>query len=147
MKIFKSATLCVLLALCFSGLDAQNVIKQSKLSATTIGTKQVYKVSATQLKNGTNVVKMDSGDRFELVLRKGTITSMKRIDRGGITVNIPMSTAGPAIDGNGYSCNGIFCRCEGDLDCNDMFSGDDCGCCTGICVETLSGESYCICFQ
>ncbi|MBL7775653.1 MAG: hypothetical protein JNK89_06590 [Saprospiraceae bacterium] len=147
MKIFKSAALCILLTLCFSGLGAQNVIKQSKLSVATIGTKQVYKVSATQLKEGTNVVKMNSGDRFELVQYKGKITSMKRVDSGGLTVNIPMSTAGPSIEGNGFSCNGIFCRCDGDLDCNDMFSSDDCGCCTGFCVETLSGEKYCICFQ
>lgn len=143
-QFFKLSTLCVVLFLCSFSLDAQNVLRQSKLTAETIGTKQVYRVKAAQVKNGTNVVKLDSGEQVEFVVRKGKITAMKRIDRTGISVNIPMSNAVP-IDGNGFTCNGLFCRCEGDSDCNDMFSSDVCGCCFGVCIDKPDGTSICIC--
>jgi hypothetical protein len=40
---------------------------------------------------------------------------------------------------NSYSCSGLMCTCQGDADCNDMFSSGKCGdvasceSTTGIC--------------
>ena len=35
-----------------------------------------------------------------------------------------------------FSCNGVFCACSGDLDCNDMFSHNVCGP-RAICIDNV----------
>lgn len=43
-----------------------------------------------------------------------------------------------------YSCEGGYCTCTGDDDCNDMFSGDDCGP-KAICQINPAGIPRCRC--
>lgn len=63
----------------------------------------------------------------------------------------PTGTTESALIDNGsasrrtaYSCEGGYCTCTGDDDCNDMFSGDDCGP-KAICQISPTGIPRCRC--
>ena len=47
--------------------------------------------------------------------------------------------------GLGFSCDRTSCRCDGDSDCNDMFSTDVCGANAFCYLGWLTGEWVCIC--
>lgn len=48
--------------------------------------------------------------------------------------------------GGGFACKGGKCRCDGDPDCNDMFSTNVCDGKSQICtLGWLTGEWYCEC--
>jgi hypothetical protein len=38
--------------------------------------------------------------------------------------------------GVNFSCNGVFCGCRGDADCNDMFSTNVCGS-RAVCIDNV----------
>jgi hypothetical protein len=47
-----------------------------------------------------------------------------------------LAGAGGALN---FSCNGVYCSCHGDVDCNDMFTTNACGA-RAICID-----DYCYC--
>jgi hypothetical protein len=47
--------------------------------------------------------------------------------------------------GLGFSCGGLGCACNGDSDCNDMFSANVCGP-NAVCFET-GGSVVCVCLR
>jgi hypothetical protein len=64
-----------------------------------------------------------------------------------------LATRGPAKGGLGlksptgpspFTCNPVWCACQGDDDCNDMFTTNVCGD-TAFCVNTSSSSVKCYC--
>jgi hypothetical protein len=64
-----------------------------------------------------------------------------------------LATRGPAKGGLGlksptgpspFTCNPVWCACQGDDDCNDMFTTNVCGD-TAFCVDTSSPDVKCYC--
>lgn len=81
-----------------------------------------------------------------------TVVAFAALVLGGCTVGAegaeaPTATASSALRRLGYSCGDGFCTCTGDPDCNDMFSGTECG--TGpksaICQINGAGVPRCRC--
>lgn len=52
---------------------------------------------------------------------------------------------GAGLSGLGFTCGGTSCRCDGDSDCNDMFSTNVCGPNAYCYLGWLTGEWVCTC--
>jgi hypothetical protein len=58
--------------------------------------------------------------------------------------NIGKTEAALASGGNSFSCGALGCTCNGDFDCNNLFSGGACGSWPAKCYVRGPAQ-YCIC--
>jgi hypothetical protein len=66
-----------------------------------------------------------------------TVFAAKSPAKGGLGLKNPTGK-------NPFTCNPIWCSCQGDDDCNDMFTTNVCGD-TAFCVDTSSPGVKCYC--
>jgi hypothetical protein len=67
--------------------------------------------------------------------------------RGGQQRVVSQARVGGGVGAGraGFHCDGGSCRCDGDADCNDMFSTNVCGPNAYCYLGWLTGEWVCIC--
>ena len=69
-----------------------------------------------------------------------TVKTVNQLLAGKQTLNISpverKTVLAASKGGLSFSCNGIYCACSGDLDCNDMFSHNVCGI-RAICYDNV----------
>ena len=65
-----------------------------------------------------------------------TLKSFSQLTAGKQTLSISASQRSTALRAKGslnFNCNGSYCACTGDADCNDMFTTNVCGP-SAICI-------------
>ncbi len=106
-------------------------IKETEITTQTKGTKTTYKVSEQNLKSGINYLVLKNGDKFYVEVVKGKIKSFTISKADGTLIGVVK----PGDKVLQFNCTGNVCTCNGDEDCNKMFSTNVCGP-VAVCVGT-----------
>lgn len=157
MKKFVIATTLLIIAFSFgSAQKNQTAAKRKTVSAATISRLPAGRTYEVDLRNKGTLYNFEGNatDFSRVTVRTAAgvktlaelFNQSKTDTKGPLTIGTPgdlrtlkLKTASAALN---YSCEGIFCGCSGDKDCNDMFSGAACGP-IAWCNEN-TGKCYCI---
>ncbi len=128
-----------------------NYVSQKSLSTKSFNR---GKVNATliqkgALKEGVNVIAGDKKQTLEIIQQNGQIVSMFAVKNNIKSNDLIAEINTVKINSGGgkglnFQCGIIICECNGDDDCNKMFSSDIC---TGSAYcDSVTGKCYCISF-
>lgn len=79
-----------------------------------------------------------------LLLETSSRTDFKAVSNTVLRLKVPAQAVRmPAL---GFACSLFVCTCSGDDDCNDLFSGSNCGG-DAVCVNDGAGGVWCICWK
>lgn len=129
------------LQVCFSQTKVNfpnaKAIKQTEITTQVKETKTTYLVSPQNLKPGMNYLTLKNGDKFYVEIVKGKVKSFTISKSDGTLIGV-VKPGDKVLE---FSCNGNICTCNGDADCNRMFSTNSCGP-VAVCVG-----SACACYM
>ena len=119
-------------------IDSAMVIYNDNISESTIDKQTVLNVNIKELKDGFHYVNYPNGNKVFVDVSKGNPNAVYLTNKAGNVLKGVYKVGNSQL---GFSCSEIACDCQGDDDCNDMFSTDVCGA-NAVCF----GEPpFCIC--
>jgi hypothetical protein len=131
---------CTLYQVCISQtkVNYPNAIQIDANSIATIkkSGKTVYKISSSGLKNGINSFSLPSGDKVYIEMSSSKMKTVTIANKAGFQTAITRPMGGLVAE---FTCSGNICACNGDVDCNRMFSTNVCGS-FAVCVDNT-----CVC--
>ena len=121
-----------------------NVAKDNELTFKSFNNGQLN-VPQVVLKEGTNLFAVNKGASVQVIQKKGIVEGMYNISSNGIkSTNLvtDLKSVVKIHGGLGFQCGIISCTCQGDDDCNKMFSTNVCT--GGEWCDADTGKCYCI---
>jgi len=141
-QIIIKTSLCFIIVIGATIAEAQQSLpfsKKHEIKNSQIQTKQKGSISVKQidlksLKRGYNYLILESGNTLFTEIHKGKVKSLSLVNKAGVVIGSVTVTG----TGTQFQCNRQLCSCNGDADCNDMFTTNVCGpgafCIENICV-------------
>lgn len=117
------------------------LIKNSSIVVKKKDNVDINYIKTNALKNGSNYQILKSGYKLFTNVRNNEIVSFSLRNSAGNSVGYIKRVMKRGLN---YSCNGPFCICNGDADCNDMFTNGHCGT-IQQCYIDANNHSICIC--
>jgi hypothetical protein len=112
----------------------KTAINDNQIQLVKKGSFTVRSVNVSTLKKGINYLTLSSGDILYVDYQNKKITRFTLTTKAGVVKGNIDVTGGIAQ----FQCNGDFCMCRGNGDCNDMFTTNVCGpnaaCFGEICI-------------
>lgn len=143
MKKFFFALALASLVCNFAIAQKKPALKRVNVSAKTVASKSTAKPYTLNLTRTGTVYNFDAGvdyNRVRVHTAKGEMTLAELLNKSGksisgklrvgMTSDIRAQKLNLARPGGGtlnFNCEGIYCTCTGDADCNDMFTRAGCG--------------------
>lgn len=139
-KTVLSTISLIILTLTVSAQKNNLIIRSTKITSSQMqkvskGEKSLYLINVKQLKRGHTYIPLKNNDtlfiEFDKKIRMLTLKNSKGVVKGRLTGNKLVTN---------FQCEGPFCQCSGDSDCNDMFSTVHCS--DAVCIEN-TGQCFC----